>query len=145
MSPKPQEAVRAHVLIVEDNDLNRKLAQEILHLHGYATATAVSGEEAVELACRQAFDLILMDIQLPEMDGLEATRLLKSKPPTRDVPVLAVSALARSEDRERAMQAGCDGYLTKPYGIKALVQAIELALSARRASPDSGLASSQAS
>ena len=125
----------ARILVVEDNDLNLKLAQEILRLKGYATAAARSGEEGVELALKGGFDLILMDIQLPAMDGLTATRLIKASAAGRDVPVLAVSALARDEDKERAMLAGCQGYISKPYTLVKFIDAVRQALAPVAATP----------
>ena len=116
------------ILIVEDNDLNSKLAREILRLQGFETVSAGTGVEAVETAQTQPFDLILMDIQLPEMDGLTATRELKGSEQTAGIPVLAVSALARLEDREAALEAGCDGYLPKPYSLKGLIDAVNATL-----------------
>jgi two-component system cell cycle response regulator DivK len=119
---------RARILIVEDNELNLRLAREVLHLYGFQTSAALTGEQGVEMALRDGYDLILMDVQLPGMDGLEATRRIKGAPETREVPVIAVSALARDEDRFRAMESGCDDYVCKPYKIKTLIHAVELAL-----------------
>ena len=126
--PSPVPVTKARILVVEDNDLNLKLAQEILRLKGYQTAAARSGEEGVELALKGGFDLILMDIQLPAMDGLTATRLIKESAAGRDVPVLAVSALARDEDMERALRAGCQGYISKPYTLAKFIDAVRQAL-----------------
>ena len=119
---------RARILIVEDNELNLRLAREVLQLYRFETAAARTGEQGVEMALRDGYDLILMDIQLPGMDGLAATRHIKGSTQGQDVPVIAVSALARDEDRYRALESGCDDYVSKPYKIKTLIDAVERAL-----------------
>jgi signal transduction histidine kinase/CheY-like chemotaxis protein len=105
------------VLVVEDDDLNRKLARNALRSHGYAVLEAVSAEDGLRLAREKLPDLILMDIQLPGMDGLEATRRLRRDPLTSRIRVVALTAHVQPVDRERAMSAGCCGYITKPIKI----------------------------
>jgi two-component system cell cycle response regulator DivK len=108
------------ILIVEDNERNRKLARDVLQFKGYRTLEAESGRDAVALAVEHLPDLILMDIQLPDMDGVAALRLLRSEASTRAIPVLAVTAFAMAQDRDRFLAAGFDGYLSKPIDVRAL-------------------------
>ena len=116
------------VLVVEDNEMNQRLACRILSLNGFATELACTGREAVDKAS-QGFDLILMDVQLPDMDGLTATRIIKEAESTRHIPIVGVSALARTEDCKRALAAGCDAYMTKPYSIAQLLETVSQVLS----------------
>ncbi len=109
------------VLIVEDNEKNMKLFRDVLSAKGYATLEASSGEEAVELAIAHAPELVLMDIRLPDVDGVEALRRLRSDERTSSIPVLALTAQAMSGDRERFLAAGFDGYIPKPVDINELV------------------------
>ncbi len=102
------------VLLVEDNEDNRFIYSTILVRNGLRVLEARTGEEGVELARANRPDLILMDISLPVMDGLDATRVLKADPATAGIPVIAVTAHAMAEDRQKAEDAGCDGYLVKP-------------------------------
>jgi CheY-like chemotaxis protein len=108
------------ILIVDDNPSNTKLLAFLLASKGYAVQTAANADEALAAlaACRPR--LILMDIQLPGMDGLTLTRQLKADPATRDIPVLAATAYAMKGDEERALAAGCDGYFTKPIDTRQL-------------------------
>ena len=117
------------VLIVEDNELNMKLFHDLLEAHGYSTVATRNGVEAIELARTYRPDLILMDIQLPGMDGLEATMLLKQDDATRAIPVIALTALAMKGDEQRIRAAGCDGYIAKPlrYGEFLATIATQLA------------------
>jgi two-component system cell cycle response regulator DivK len=108
------------ILVVEDNAKNLKLLRDVLKFSGYAVAEARSGEEGVELAGKRPPDLILMDLQLPGIDGVEALRLLRENPATRAVPVVAVTAFAMKNDRDRALLAGFDGYVEKPISVRAL-------------------------
>jgi two-component system, cell cycle response regulator DivK len=108
------------ILVVEDNERNLKLIRDVLAFAGYDIIEAVSGEQGVALAQECLPDLVLMDLQLPQMDGAEALRLLRESPSTRAVPVVAVTAFAMKEDRERAFNAGFDGYLEKPISVRAL-------------------------
>jgi two-component system, cell cycle response regulator DivK len=110
----------ARILVVEDNPLNLKLVRDVLTVSGYEVVAAPTGEEGVSLAATCDPDLVLMDIQLPGMDGYEALRLLRSNPRLDRVPVVAVTAFAMREDRERTAQEGFDGYLGKPLSVRAL-------------------------
>jgi|SRR5579872_5805633 len=108
------------ILIVDDNPTNLKLAKVLLTKEGYPVQTAVDAEEALKLLETYKPRLILMDIQLPGMDGLELTRRLKAAPDTRDVVILALTAYAMKGDDEKAKAAGCDGYITKPIDTQTL-------------------------
>lgn len=113
------------ILIVEDNELNLKLMRDLLQAYGYETAEARNGIEGLELARRLRPDLILMDLQLPEMDGLEAIRRLKSDPQTRQIRVYAVTAFAMKGDEEKVQGAGCDGYIAKPIDTRQLIRRVQ--------------------
>jgi two-component system cell cycle response regulator DivK len=108
------------ILVVEDNAKNLKLVRDVLQFSGYEVTEARSGEEGVELARNRTPDLILMDLQLPGIDGVEALRLLRENPATRSVPVVAVTAFAMKNDRDRALLAGFNGYVEKPISVRAL-------------------------
>lgn len=108
------------VLVVDDNPTNLKLIAYLLQAKGYDVRTAIDAEVALELVRSVRPQLILMDLQLPGMDGLELTRRLKSAPETRDIVVIAVTAYAMKGDEERARAAGCDGYVPKPVDTRAL-------------------------
>lgn len=108
------------VLVVEDNDMNFTLVQFVLQRLGVEVARAKTGPEALEMAAAKAPDLIYMDIHLPGMDGLEVTRQLRSQETTQHIPIVALTALAMVGDQERALAAGCDGYLTKPVSANQL-------------------------
>lgn len=110
----------ATVLVVEDNALNLKLVRDVLGHAGYRVLEAGDAERGIALAREQAPDLILMDVQLPGIDGVEALRRLRSDPGTSSIPVVAITALAMKEDRERFLAAGFDGYLEKPVSVPAL-------------------------
>jgi CheY-like chemotaxis protein len=112
------------ILLVEDNPFNRELAADLLTLAGLRVVIAVDAETALDLAAHEALDLVLMDVSLPLMDGLEATRLLKNNPATAHLPVIALTAHAMKGDRERIMAAGCDGYLTKPIDTRNFVESV---------------------
>jgi two-component system, cell cycle response regulator DivK len=112
------------ILVVEDNVANMKLATFILESAGYAVLAATNAEVGLSLAREQRPDLILMDIQLPDMDGLQATGLLKADPTTRAIPVIALTALAMKGDEERIRAAGCDGYIAKPLAYKSFLTTI---------------------
>ncbi|MGH7164855.1 MAG: response regulator [Nitrospiraceae bacterium] len=122
------------ILIVEDNEKNRKLVRDLLQFHKYRTVEAITGEEGVEIARAQRPDLILMDIQLPGMDGFAAFRHLREDPATRGIPVIAVTASAMPQDRERILAAGFDGYQTKPISVKSLPDIVRDTLKGRSAS-----------
>jgi CheY-like chemotaxis protein len=118
------------ILLVEDNEMNRDMLARRLQRRGFEVVVAVDGLEGIALAGSEAPDTILMDMSLPELDGWEATRRLKSAPNTRSIPVIALTAHAMSGDRDRALAAGCDDYETKPIDLSRLVAKIE-ALHAR--------------
>ena len=107
------------ILIVEDSAMNRKLVTTVLRPHGYNLLIAVDGEQAIEIATREQPDLILMDMQLPKVSGYDATQTLKSQPETANIPIVALTAHAMENERERAMAAHCDGYITKPIDTRA--------------------------
>ncbi len=113
------------VLLVEDNEMNRDMLSRRLTRKGYEVSIAVNGLEGVEKAQTELPDIILMDMSLPELDGWEATRRLKSAEETNKIPILGLSAHAMAGDREKAMQAGCDDYDTKPVEFKRLLGKIE--------------------
>ena len=106
------------ILIVEDNEKNLKLVRDILQFNGYRTLDAKSAEDGIALAESHQPDLILMDIQLPGTDGMTALRQLRDEPRTASVPVVALTAFAMKDDRERFLAAGFDGYLDKPINVK---------------------------
>ena len=108
------------ILVVEDNELNLKLVRDVLSHAGHQVVEARSGEQGVELAAECRPDLILMDLQLPGIDGTETLRQLRASPLTQEVPVVAVTAFAMREDRERAARSGFDGYVEKPYSTREL-------------------------
>jgi two-component system, cell cycle response regulator DivK len=115
----------ATVLVVEDNPANMKLTTMLLHTAGYKVLPAVDAETGLRLARGEQPDLILMDIQLPDMDGLAATAILKHDPATASIPVIALSALAMKADEERSQAAGCDAYIVKPLRYKELYAVME--------------------
>ena len=119
------------ILIVEDSPLNRKLVTAILRPRGYNLLIAVDGEQAIEIATREQPDLILMDMQLPKVSGYEATKTLKSQPETKNIPIVALTAHAMENERERAMTARCDGYITKPIDTRAFPDMIRQYLDLR--------------
>ena len=106
------------ILIVEDNEKNMKLARDLLQYHGFATAEAQSAEEGLVIAKAQRPALVLMDIQLPGMDGVTALERLRADPETSRIPVVAMTASVMKEDRERFEKAGFDGFITKPIDVK---------------------------
>lgn len=116
---------KKNILIVEDNLSNMRLAKLLLSKCDYHIETAVDAESALTLLETYQPDLILMDIQLPGMDGLELTKQLKKDPKTKKVRIIAVTAYAMQCDREKAMEAGCDGYISKPYDKRHLLLTIE--------------------
>ena len=116
------------ILVVEDNEKNRKLVRDVLTFKGYEIIEAETGEEGVRLAHERHPDLILMDIQLPGIDGATALRQLRADPATRMIPALAVTASAMEQDRQTIMSAGFEGYQSKPLNIKAFVEAVRQVL-----------------
>jgi two-component system cell cycle response regulator DivK len=123
--------VTARILVVEDNPLNLKLVREVLSFAGYDVIEAQSGEEGLRAAQETPPDLVLMDLQLPGIDGTETLHRLREGPLGPHVPVVAVTALAMAEDKERASRAGFDGYLEKPISVRALPGQIEAFLKGR--------------
>jgi len=109
------------ILVVEDTEDNRQIMRDLLSNAGYELVEAVTGEEGVAAAAREMPNLILMDIQLPVMDGYEATRRIKANPATQGIPVIAVTSYALSGDEDKARAAGCDGYVAKPFSPRQLL------------------------
>ena len=118
----------AKILLVEDNEMNRDMLSRRLKRKGYDVIIAVDGQEGVDKAANEAPELILMDMSLPVLDGWEATRRLKSAPETGGIPVIALTAHAMAGDREKALEAGCDDYDTKPIELPRLLSKIEALL-----------------
>ena len=112
------------ILVIEDHEENRRIVRDLLTHAGYEMLEAVTGEEGVAAAERERPDLILMDIQLPGLDGYEATRRIKGNPVLHDIPVIAVTSYALSGDDRLALEAGCDAYVTKPFSPRALLATI---------------------
>lgn len=110
-------AMKKRILIVEDNDLNLKLFRDLLSAHGYDTIETKDGLEAIMLTRNERPDLILMDIQLPEISGLDVTRRLKADEAIREIPIIAVTAFAMKDDEEKILAAGCEAYISKPISI----------------------------
>ncbi|MGD1950924.1 MAG: response regulator [Leptolyngbyaceae cyanobacterium] len=129
----------AKILLVEDNELNRDMLSRRLRRRGYDLAVAVDGAEAIAIASAQPFDLILMDMSLPVIDGWEATRRLKAQPHTQTVPIIALTAHAMRGDRDQALEAGCDDYDTKPIDLKRLLGKIKAFLSGQQLTSPSEL------
>jgi two-component system cell cycle response regulator DivK len=116
--------VTVRILVVEDNERNLKLVRDVLQYAGYQVVEARTGEQGVELAQQSPPNLVLMDLQLPGIDGTEALRRLRESPLTAKVPVVAVTALAMKDDRSRVLHAGFDGYLEKPISVRFLSQQV---------------------
>ena len=112
------------ILIVEDNELNMKLFNDLLQASGYNTVQTSDGKEALELARVHHPDLILMDIQLPEISGLEVTKIIKADEKLQDIPVVAVTAFAMKGDEEKIMEGGCEGYIAKPISVPIFLEMI---------------------
>ena len=127
--PTVDRPARRKILIVEDNALNMKLFHDILVAYGYEIFQSRDGTEAVALARRHRPDLILMDIQLPEMSGLQVTKLLKEDEELRMIPVVAVTAFAMKGDEQKIREGGCEGYIAKPISIANFLQTIKRFLS----------------
>jgi len=113
------------VLVVEDNELNMKLFHDLLEAHGYNIVQTRNGLEAIDLARTHRPDLILMDIQLPEVSGLEVTRRIKDDDDLRTIPVIAVTAFAMKGDEERIRQGGCEAYLSKPISVAKFIETVK--------------------
>lgn len=121
----------ATILIVEDNAKNLKLVRDVLQVKGYATLEATSAEDGIRLAAEKRPDLVLMDIQLPGMNGIDALRVLRGNADTAAIPVIAVTASVMQQDRKLIMDAGFDAYVGKPINLKEFLEAVRAALERR--------------
>jgi two-component system, cell cycle response regulator DivK len=117
------------ILVVEDNERNLKLLRDVLEYAGYDVRVARTGEDGVTLAVKEPPDLVLMDLQLPGIDGMEDLRQLRASPRTAGIPVVAVTAQAMKQDRERVLEAGFDGYVEKPISVRAFPEQVRQFLS----------------
>ena len=113
------------ILLVEDNEMNRDMLSRRLKRRGYDVSIAVNGQEGIDMTIEENPDIVLMDMSLPVIDGWEATRQLKNNSQTQSIPIMALTAHAMSGDREKALEAGCDDYDTKPIDLKRLLKKIE--------------------
>ncbi len=113
------------VLVVEDNELNMKLFRDLLEAHGYQTVQSRNGNEVLDLARREKPDLILMDIQLPEVSGLDVTRWLKADEELKVIPVIAVTAFAMKGDEQKIREGGCEDYISKPISVTGFIETIQ--------------------
>ena len=113
------------VLVVEDNDLNSRLLNDLLQYQGYTVVTTRFGEAALELARRYKPDAILMDIQLPDISGMEATRRIKADQETRTIPIIAVTAFAMPGDEANILASGCDAYVSKPFNVREFLKLVD--------------------
>jgi len=113
------------ILVIEDQEDNRQIVRDLVTASGYELIEATTGEEGLEVAARERPDLILMDIQLPGIDGYEVTRRIKADPQMRRIPIIAVTSYALSGDDKKAFAAGCDGYVTKPFSPRLLLAKIK--------------------
>ena len=123
----------AHILIIEDNEKNLKLVRDVLQVKGYATLEATTAEDGIRIAREEIPDLVLMDIQLPGMNGIDALGVLRADTSTAAIPVIAVTASVMQQDRKLITDAGFDGYVGKPINLKEFLDAVRTALE-RRAS-----------
>ena len=113
------------ILVVEDDYLNMKLFRDLIEAHGYRTIPARTGKEALDAVSAHDIDLILLDIELPDISGIEVTRRIKKDSATKSIPIVAVTAFATAKDSERIRSAGCDEYLTKPVSVDRLISAVQ--------------------
>jgi two-component system cell cycle response regulator DivK len=113
------------ILIVEDNELNMKLFRDLLEAHGYATVETRDGREALDLVRKHKPNLVIMDIQLPEISGLEITKQIKADPALKGIPIVAVTAFAMKGDEDWVIQGGCDGYIAKPISVVSFIQTVK--------------------
>jgi two-component system cell cycle response regulator DivK len=121
---EPPRIAAKRILVVEDNELNMKLLNDVLEAHGYEVLSTGRGMVAIEWARQYRPDLILMDLQLPDLSGLDATRQLKADAETRDIPIIAVTAFAMAGDEKRALDHGCDAYVAKPIALRGFLNLI---------------------
>ncbi len=122
---EPPRPVPKRILIVEDNELNMKLLRDILEAHGYLIIATGEGGQGLALAREHRPDLILMDLQLPDISGLDAVRQLKDHPETRGIPIVAVTAFAMVGDERKALMGGCDAYVAKPIALREFLDMVE--------------------
>ena len=125
--PQPMmgAAMQKTVLVVEDNELNMKLFNDLLEAHGYKVVQTRDGLSALEIARKHMPDLILMDIQLPEVSGIEVTKWLKEDPDLKRIPVIAVTAFAMKGDEQKIREGGCEAYISKPISVVSFLQTID--------------------
>jgi len=128
-APVPQTAPPKTILVVEDNELNMKLFHDLLEAHGYNILQTRDGMEALKLARQHRPDLILMDIQLPEVSGLEVTKWIKEDDALRAIPIIAVTAFAMKGDEEKIREGGCEAYIAKPISVTKFLKTVEQFLS----------------
>lgn len=121
------------ILIVEDNDKNLKLVRDVLQVKGYETCEAATAEDGLRIAHERMPDLVLMDIQLPGMDGIEALKALRAEPRTATLPVVAITASVMQQDRQEILRAGFDGFIEKPINLRGLLDTIQRAMLPRKA------------
>ena len=121
------------ILIVEDNELNLKLLKDVLDFYGYSTVVTAFGAAALDLARQHHPDLILLDIQLPDISGTEVAHRLKADPQTRAIPIIAITAFAMSGDREMILDSGCDDYISKPFNVREFLALVERRVSSSTA------------
>jgi two-component system cell cycle response regulator DivK len=119
-----QPAMPKKILIVEDNELNMKLFNDLLQAHGYETVQTMDGRDVMQLTRTHKPDLIIMDIQLPEISGLEVTKMLKADDKLKGIPVIAVTAFAMKGDEEKIREGGCEGYIAKPISVPSFLETI---------------------
>jgi len=127
---------KGRILIVEDNEDNFQLVRFLLERDGFEVISAVNGREGVETAIREKPDLILMDLSMPEMDGWTAAQKIKAEPETKAIPLLALTAHTLPGDRMRALEAGCDGYISKPINVEYLIKTVSSSIGKARKQSD---------
>ena len=120
------------ILIVEDNEKNMKLVRDVLQVKGYSTVEAGTAEEGIKFTAEHKFDLILMDIQLPGMNGIDALGVLRADPATATIPVIAVTASVMQQDKKQIMEAGFDAYIGKPINLKEFLETVQRVLTNRQ-------------
>lgn len=125
MTRTTPSAALGTILLVEDDGVSRHLVETVLEPHGYDLLFARNGQEAIEMACRRRPDLVLMDLKLPGISGYEAVRILKSRPDTAAIPVVALTAHAAGSERRRAEEAGCEGYVIKPIDTRSFARTLQ--------------------
>ena len=125
LAPSIEGDAMPKVLLVEDNEMNRDMLSRRLIRRGYEVVFAVDGQQGIDMAASESPDIILMDLSLPVVDGWEATRRVKSRESTKDIPIIGLTAHAMSDDRDKAMNAGCDEYDTKPVELDRLIGKME--------------------